>query len=174
MKEELLPFNSYNREETIGILRERAKYAFVEGVFDEDAFMVAANRSYELNDVRSGLYLLKEAGNAAEDESSKKITVEHVKKAIQKLEEFTIKKKEELDDDTRFVMGVIKKNPGRKIGELFEIYQKEGGQGAYKTFQRRIAKLAENKFINVKKVTGAEGNTTIVTSAGSVKTLDEF
>jgi hypothetical protein len=71
------------------------------------------------------------------------------------------------------VLALVKRNSGKRIGDVFRTYQQEGGQMGYKTFQRKIAKLAENRFISVKKVTGgAEGSTTIVSSAG--KTLEDF
>ncbi len=172
---ELLEFAPYNKEETKGILKERSKYAFVPGCFDDDAFNKAVDKAYDMKDIRAGLYLLKEAGNAAEDKASKKITMEHMDVAVGKLEEFYIKDKTELEDETKFILDIVKNNSGKKIGDLFKLYQENGGKSVYKTFQRKINKLAANKFISVKKVTGgAEGTTTIVSHAGSVKTLDEF
>lgn len=172
---ELLEFCPYNKEETRGILRERAKYAFVPGCFDDKAFEKAVDRAYNMKDIRAGLYLLREAGNAAEDRSSRTVTMEHMDLAVGKLEEFYIKDKAELEDETKFILEIIKRNSGKKIGELFKAYQDEGGKSVYKTFQRKISRLAASKFITVKKMTGgAEGTTTIVTHAGSVKTLDEF
>ncbi len=172
---ELLEFAPYNKEETKGILRERMKYAFVSGCFDDDAFKMAVDKAYDMKDIRAGLYLLKEAGNAAEDKASKKITIEHMDVAVGKLEEFYIKDKAELEDETKFILDIVKNNSGKKIGDLFKLYQENGGKSVYKTFQRKISKLAANKFISVKKVTGgAEGTTTLVSHAGSVKTLDEF
>lgn len=172
---ELLEFKPYTREETGGIMRERAKLAFVPGALEDDAFKLAVEKAHMLGDIRTGLYLLKEAGNAAEDAASKKITAEHVRKAIQKFDEFNIKKKEELEDESKFMLEVIKKHSGKRIGDLYKEYQKEGGKAVYKTFQRKVSYLAENKFISVKKITGgAEGTTTIITSTGSIKKLTDF
>jgi len=170
---ELLEFRPYDLEETRGIMKERLKFAFVQGCWDDAAFEMAVAKAHELHDIRAGLYLLKEAGNAAEDRSSKSITAEHMKTAIGKLEDFSIKRKDDLEDDTKSVLDLVKRNSGKKIGEVYKTYQQEGGQMGYKTFQRKIAKLAENRFISVKKVTGgAEGSTTIIRSAG--KTLEDF
>lgn len=172
---ELLEFRPYSREETYGIMKQRLEYAFVPDVWEEDAFRIAAEKAYELKDIRTGLYILREAGNAAEDESRKKITVEHVKKAIGKLEEFSIKKKDELEDDTKFILEIIKKNSGRRIGDIFKEYQKDGGEGVYKTFQRKISKLTEDRFITAQKVMGgAEGTTTMIKYSGNVKKLTDF
>ncbi len=172
---ELLEFKPYNKTETDGILRERLKYAFVPGCWEEAAIEMAVSKAYELHDVRAGLYLLKEAGNAAEDRSSKNITTEHMGTAITKLEEFSIKKKDDLEDETKTILELIKRHSGKKIGDVFKEYQTEGGKMVYKTFQRKITKLAENRFISVKKIMGgAEGSTTIIRSAGSIKTLENF
>lgn len=172
---ELLEFKAYNKEETKGILKERMKYAFVGEIWDDDLFSAIAEKAYNLRDIRAGLYLLKEAANAAEDDASKKIEKKHVDIAIKKLDEFYIKNKETLEDETKFILGMIKNNSGKKIGDIFKAYQKEGGKSVYKTFQRKVDKLAKNKFISIKKISGGpEGSTTIIEHTGSVKKLTEF
>ncbi len=174
MTPEFLEFPSYNASETKGILKNRLEYGFAPNVFSDDAFDIAAIKAAELSDIRKGLYILKEAGNIADSESKKKITVEHVKKAIEKLEEFTIKNPEDLEAEDRLVLNTIKNNSGKKIGELFEIYQKNGGKGVYKTFQRRVKKLETSKFISVKKVSGGNDGRTSIVSKVSNKKLTEF
>ncbi|MBU0536184.1 MAG: AAA family ATPase [Nanoarchaeota archaeon] len=172
---EIMEFKPYNKDQAYGVLKERLQFSFVPDVWDEEAFRIAAEKAYEIKDIRSGLYLLREAGNAAEDSSSKKITIEHVKKAIGKLEEFSIKNKETLEDETKFILEIIKKSSCNKIGEIFKEYQKEGGKAVYKTFQRKVSKLAEDRFISVKKIMGgSEGTTTIINHSGSVKKLTDF
>lgn len=169
-----LEFKQYNEFETRGIMKERVEYAFVPNVWDDDAFEKAVSKAHEISDIRTGLFLLKEAGHAAEDESSKKIGTEHISSALRKLDEFTIKKKEQLEDESRFILKIVKEHSGKKIGDLFKIYQTEGGKAVYKTFQRKINKLADNKFVHLDKSGGgSEGNTTLVTFSGN-KTLDEF
>jgi archaeal cell division control protein 6 len=171
---EMLEFRKYNPEETRKILLQRMSYAFVDNVWEDDAFELAAKKAAEVGDVRSGLYLLKEAGNAAEEKASRKIRKEHVEIAIKKLDEFNIKKSTDLKDDDRFVLNVIRANTGLKIGDLYEIYRKAGGQQSYKTFQRKIEYLDKNKFISVEKTQGgAEGNTTIVRYERETK-LNEY
>lgn len=169
-----IEFKQYNAFETKGIMKERVGHAFVPGVWEDLAFEIASKKTAMIQDIRAGLYLLKESGHAAEDESSRKIETKHVEQALKKLDEFTIKKKDELEDETRFILGIVKNNSGKKIGNLFKLYQTEGGKAVYKTFQRKINKLADNRFVHLEKSGGgAEGNTTIVTFSGN-KTLDEF
>ncbi len=175
IKSRLLPeaieFAQYNRNETAEILKHRISYAFVPGVWDNKAFEMVVDKAAELKDIRAGLYLLREAGRAAEDNSSKKILPEHAQKAIEKLSDFKIKNSAELEDDSRLVLSVVKENTGQKIGDLYNIYKEKGGMGSYKTFQRRIDKLNEGGFITANKICGKEGNTTIVSYT---KKLTEF
>ncbi|PLW79685.1 hypothetical protein C0585_06855 [Candidatus Woesearchaeota archaeon] len=170
---ELLEFKKYNGNEIKGILKQRLNYAFVDGALQDDAFNEIAKKTIEMSDIRQGLYMLKEAGNIAESKSSKSICLEHATEAIKKLEEFTIKKTDDLETEERVILNIVKTNPGKKIGELFEIYQSNGGVGVYKTFQRKIKKLADNRFLHVKKVTGGkDGTTTIVNTPQSTKLTD--
>ncbi|MBN2421588.1 AAA family ATPase [Candidatus Woesearchaeota archaeon] len=170
---EFLEFNKYNEPESKGILKNRLRYAFVQGVWEDDAFDLVAKKTYELGDMRSGLYILREAGNAAENKASRKINKEHVETAINKLNEFNIKKSTDLKEDERFILKIVKENSGKKIGELFEVYKQHGGEFTYKTFQRKIEHLGRNKFISLdKKLGGKEGSTTIIKYAQ--KKLDEY
>ncbi|MBR9677321.1 AAA family ATPase [Candidatus Woesearchaeota archaeon] len=171
---EMLEFNQYNAAETKDILSHRLKFAFASNVWDDKAFEIIAAKTFELGDIRTGLHLLKEAGNAAEDKAARKITVEHVAIAIDKLNEFLTKKTVDLEDEEQFMLKIIKINSGTKIGELFKIYSNEGGKSSYKTFQRKIAKLSENKFISTKKMTGGPDGTTTIVNYSGMKKLTEF
>ncbi|MFH1182280.1 MAG: AAA family ATPase [Candidatus Woesearchaeota archaeon] len=171
---EVLEFKPYNYTEAKGILLQRREIAFVSGVWEDDAFEAIARKTSEMQDIRSGLYLMKEAGNAAEERSSKKIAMADVEKAVSKLDEFSVKDKATLEDESKMILDVIKENSGKRIGEIYRIFQDKGGKTAYKTFQRRIAKLEEDKFISTKKIAGgSEGATTIISFEGEKK-LTEF
>jgi cell division control protein 6 len=170
---EFLEFKKYDFRETKGILKNRLQYAFVKNVWEEDAFDIVAEKTYELGDIRSGLYLLREAGNAAENKASRKITKEHIKEAIKKLNEFNIKKSSDLSKNEREILRIIKDNSGKRIGELYKLYKIKGGNYSYKTFQRKINFLGENKFISIDKTFGGEeGNTSIIKY--SQKKLSEY
>ena len=170
---DLLEFKPYNAEETRGILKNRKELAFVSGVFEEEAFDIVVRKTAELGDLRTGLFLLKESGLAAEEAGSKIITKEHVALAVKKMDSFSIKKSTDLEDETRFILSIVKKNPGKKIGDIFRAYQDAGGKAVYKTFQRKIARLESSKFISVKKINGGtEGNTTMIYTTDNKKLTD--
>ena len=171
---EVIEFMPYNHQETTGILEQRRDLAFTPNIWDEQSFIDVVRRTSELKDIRSGLYLMKESGNAAENESSRKVLPKHVDIAYKKLNESNIKSSD-LEDDTKFILDIVKKNPATKIGDLFNTYSKEGGKGIYKTFQRKIKKLEDDKVISVKKTAGgAEGNTSIISYLGEVKKLSDY
>lgn len=171
---EVLEFKPYNYTEAKGILLQRRETAFATGVWENDAFEAIARKTSEMQDIRSGLYLLKEAGNAAEERSSKKIAMSDVEKAVSKLDEFSIKDKANLQDESKMILDVIKENSGKKIGEIYKIFQEKGGKTAYKTFQRRISKLEEDKFISTKKIAGGSEGATTILSYDAEKKLTEF
>ena len=158
----MMEFREYTLKETADIIKQRAEQAFVPGVWDSNALDTVAAKAAAAKDIRTGLFLLKEAALLAEEKSSKKVMEEHVDKALQKMTDFSIKKSSDLEDETKFILDVVKKHDGKKIGDLYREYKKAGGLASYKTFQRKIAKLDQNKFVSLKKQTGTGGNTTIV------------
>jgi len=172
---EILEFKPYNLEETRDVLKQRVQYAFVPNVWNDDAFELIVKKTFEVEDIRIGLHLMRESGNIAEEKSSRKITLEHAKEAITKIDQFTIKKSSDLTDDEQKILDMIKKNSDKKIGDLYNIYKEQSGNLVYKSFQRKIEKLEKNKFVSVKKTSGGpDGNTSIVKYANITKKLTEF
>ncbi len=85
--EEELVFAPYNALQLQDILRERAEQAFAEGVLDDGVFSkCAAFAAREHGDARRALDLLRVAGELAEREGSKKLTMEFIDKANNKIE----------------------------------------------------------------------------------------
>jgi archaeal cell division control protein 6 len=170
---EVVEFRPYDFNETKGILKSRAEYAFHQGVLSDEAFDVIAKRTFEMQDIRAGLHMMKESGHIAEDKSLRKISLEHAKLAIEKVREFTIKEKNALAADEKIIFDLVKGNSGTRIGDMFKLYQDHGGKLVYKSFQRKIDKLQKNKFISVEKTAGGEdGNTTILKLNSETKLTD--
>lgn len=171
---EIVNFKPYNLNEVNGILRQRMESAFYDNIWENEAFEHLVKKTYELEDIRSGLFLMRESGQIAENDSSKKINKEYVEKSIEKLDSFFIKSSDTLKDETRVIFNIIKKHSNIKSGELFKIYQKEGGKIAYKTFQRNIKKLQQDKFISVKKIIGGVDGSTSIINLNINKKLSDF
>jgi len=170
---EMMEFRPYSRIETKDIMEQRKNAAFVPGCWEEPAFEQLAAKTHEAEDIRSGLHMMKEAGENAEADSSRKVTKAHVEKAINKADQMSVKSTDELDEECKFILKIVKDSSGEKIGNLYKKYQEEKGESSYKTFQRKIQKLADGKFINTKKVTGGiDGSTTIVNYLRTKKLTD--
>ena len=116
------------------------------------------------------MFLLKESGTIAESKSFPKINEDHVKTAMGKLDEY--QKPVELDKDEEFILNLIKKNPDKITGELYELYKQEGGDKALRTFQRKINSLEKTDLIKLEEVTNIQGKAFKI-KAGNRK-LSEF
>jgi Cdc6-like AAA superfamily ATPase len=125
-------------------------------------------------DVRTGLYLLREAATYAEDKSRKSVIQEDVDKAFSKITEFKRKSQGELDEESKVILSIIKECSSGKMGDIFKEYQKKNPSSVYKTFQRKIRKMTEDGYVSAKSISGGkEGNTTII-SYDSTKRLTDF
>jgi cell division control protein 6 len=162
---EILEFPKYNYDEIYNILKQRVEYAFVRCVLDKEVLDLISEITYEKGDVRTGIFLLKEAGTIAEMRASRKVLIEHAKKAIQKLEDFKIKKTEDFGLEEQKILELIKNNSGMTIKELYDIYD---GNISYRTFHRKLDELSKNNMISL----GNKNGKSIRVDYN--KTLDEF
>jgi cell division control protein 6 len=85
---EKVNFKPYKFEETRSILHDRQKYAFSPGSWDYDAFEMIIRKTYNTKDIRTGLFLMKSAGEIGTKRDAPKITTEDVNKAMEKLKDF--------------------------------------------------------------------------------------
>ena len=168
---EMLEFKPYNYEETKGILNHRIDLAFVPNVFEKDTLKLVIDKTFETNDIRSGIFLLKQSGDIAESKSSRKITHDHIKEAISKLSSFNFNKSSDLIDEDKVILDLIKENSGNSITEIYDLYKGKGDK-SYRTFQRKIEKLKKNKLVTTEEISeGIRGKSTKVYYS---KKLSEF
>ncbi|MEK6904317.1 MAG: AAA family ATPase [Nanoarchaeota archaeon] len=170
---DVINFEKYNFDETYNIMKKRVEHAFVANVFEKDAFEVAAEKAYSLGDVRAGLFLLKEAGEIAEGRASRKITLGDANKAVEKLKEFKIRSSLSFNETDQKILDIIKANSGKSATDLFEIFQREGGDKTYRTFWRKIESLKKSRAITVQEVYKGPGRTTLV-HYGSLKKITDY
>ena len=165
----VLEFKPYDANSTRGILKERKNFAFVPGVWEENAFDLVVEKTWQLKDIRTGLFLLKESSDVAEINASRKITLEHTKKAISKFSDnFKIKDSGEFGEDEQQIIEIIKSNSGKTIKELYKIYTENEGDKSYRTFYRKIDELLENHMVELGE---KEGKSRIIIYS---KKLNEF
>lgn len=84
---EKIDFKPYNYNETKDILYERQKHAFSPDSWDYDAFEMIIRRAYNAKDIRTGLFLMKTAGEIANKKNAPKIKTDDVSSAMKKLED---------------------------------------------------------------------------------------
>ncbi len=159
---ELLEFKPYNPEETYGILKQRVEYGFAKNVFSEGALKLITNKTHEKNDLRLGIFLLRESGMAAENESSKLILEKHALEAIEKLKDFKIENSENIEKTKKSILNLIKENSGKSCLDLFTLYRHEGGRKSYRTFSRKIASLVEKGLASRKEIIKGTGKSSII------------
>jgi cell division control protein 6 len=169
-----LEFKAYNLQETEGILKQRVSYALVPDVLEEDAFQSILKKTVELGDIRAGLTLIRESASNAENDSRKKVTIEDAKKAIEKLDEYNLESSDNLEEDQKFILSIIKKNNDLKMGDLFKSYQEKGGKSSYRSLFRRVKKLAKENFITLEKIDGGPDGSTTIIRYQKTKKLSEF
>lgn len=168
-------FSPYNDKETKDILKERANIAFYPDILENEALDIISKKTFETKDIRTGLHLLRESGLCAENESSKKIKLEHANKALNKIDDFTIKKSDDLESQEKFILTIIKENQSKKTAEIFAIYQQKGGTDSYRTFYRKLKNLETSKFITIKVTDGGpDGKTSTIEFNSSAKKLTDF
>lgn len=157
---ELLEFKPYNFDETKGIINQRVELAFMPNVFEKDALSIIVEKTYKTNDIRNGIFLLKQSGDLAESKSNRKILNTHVEEAILKLSTFNFNRSTDLVDEDKEILRIIKENSGKSITEIFDIY-KEKEEKSYRTFQRKIDKLKRAKVITTEEINeGLRGKST--------------
>ena len=167
---DILEFEPYTKSQTYDILLQRLQYAFVQDTFDLEAFDKIVNKTFDNEDIRVGLFLMKESGDIAETKSSKKILMEHSEEALNKLERFKSKNLDSLGDDNKKILELIKNNSGKSIKDLHKMY----GALSYRTFHRKVKDLSKNKMICLKEVNkGFEGRSTIV-EYSTIKSLKDY
>jgi len=81
-----LEFKPYTFEETRGIIHERMKFAFIPDCWNYDAFETVTKKTFKSKDIRTGLFLMKIAGENAEKKGANKVEVEDIEKALKKLD----------------------------------------------------------------------------------------
>lgn len=88
LSEEELVFPPYNALQLKDILERRAEMSFFDGVLEDGVIaLCAAHAAREHGDARRALDLLRVAGELGEREGAELITVDHVRRAFQKIEQ---------------------------------------------------------------------------------------
>jgi len=173
---ETLEFKEYTHSETFDILKERLKYAFYQDTWSSDAFEELSRVASGYKDIRVGITMLKITGELAEQDSSKKVTLAHVREAVKRIS--TLKPSaanKTFKDEEKRVLEICEKNSGKTTGELYKKYSNAGGKKSEKTFKRTLDSLKRKGVIKLKPTgEGFQGRSSIIEYLGPEKKLTEF
>jgi archaeal cell division control protein 6 len=144
-----IEFPEYKRNEVQDILAQRLDAAFVEGVWSDEAFELVVDKTYAKKDIRTGLFIMREAGRLAERDSLRKIGVDQVMTAIGKLADFMVHESGDLNEREQRVFEMIKQNNGVETGELSRLLRESRGDDEIpdSTLRRIIQKLDKGGYI---------------------------
>lgn len=148
LSEEELVFPPYNALQIQQILRDRAAEAFFEGCVGEGTIeKCAAYAAREHGDARRALELLRVAGELAERAGAKKVTLDFVDRAEEKIErdrmfEMATKQPQQHQAVLYAVLSVCKKDEFVFTGEVYERYKSVcAASGMSPLTQRRVSDI---------------------------------
>jgi len=144
---ETILFKPYSLEEMQDVLKLRRDYAFYDGTWSEDAFMLVVKKAYEDRDVRTGIILLREAGLEAEKDASIKVLKKHVENAASRL---LSPSTPALDEDEKLILKAVPEEGGL-AGSVYEKYLSLGGKKSQRTFERKIKALEEKGLLKTER-----------------------
>jgi len=149
LSEEELVFPAYNGLQLTDILEKRAGISFMDGVLSRGVIQLcAAHAAREHGDARRALDLLRVAGELAEREGAELVTVEHVRRAHEKIEkDKMVEIIRTLPSQSKLVLysivTLVERTPRRIVsGDVYEIYQDLCHQNGIDVLtQRRVSDL---------------------------------
>ncbi len=130
LSEEEIIFPPYNALQIQSILKQRTEFAFNNGVLEQGVTeKCAAYAARDHGDARRALELLRVAGEVADRKNSKKVTIEHIDEAEEKIDrDRIIEVVSTQPKQYKLVLyAIISLQPGRKnnifTGEVYDIYK---------------------------------------------------
>jgi cell division control protein 6 len=146
-------FRPYTREEILKILRNRAQLGFAPGALPQAVLEGIAGLAHE-RDLRFGIELLKESGEAADDEGSGEIREEHVEKSLERLQ--AGRRGNILPRGGDAILKALNAEGPMISGELYGLVREE--VGSYSTFHRRVREMERLRMLKAEE-TSKRGRT---------------
>jgi len=149
LSEEELVFPPYNALQLKDILEKRARISFIEdAVRDGVISLCAAHAAREHGDARRALDLLRVAGELAERQSEERVSVEHVRRAYEKIEQDKmVEVIKTLPTQSKLVLysvvALMERSPRTIVsGEVYSVYRDMCEQASLDILtQRRVGDL---------------------------------
>jgi len=156
-------FQRYKKNELKDILGNRARYGFYDGALSDALLTYIADKTYDSGDLRTGIDLMRRSGLLAEKDAVRKITKEHIDKALgaqpeARREESTDK----LLEEDKTLLDLIKKKESWVSGDLYKEYKEKTGTGV-KKYNELLAKIEKLNLIKTEYRTGIRGRSREIT-----------
>jgi len=159
-----LSFEPYTPTQLKEILRQRADYAFNQGVLEKEVVNVAAAHAARLGgDARIAIESLLNAGRIAEKENSQKVCLKHLKQAFETVETSVGRKKLPLlsKEEKLLLRLIAESEKGIDSGELFSSFRKAGGKVSDRRFREVLSTLEKQKVVSATQSVKGRGKTRI-------------
>ena len=169
-----IEFVSYGPQQLKEILRERAKYAFMDNVVEPDVInLAAAHASKNNGDARLAIESLLRAGRIAERAGKEKVLVEHLREAFDSIHSRVLDKaKDFLELEEKEILKILSKESELTSGKLFEFFSKKS-KLSNRTFRKKLSHLEQMKLIEMKPLEeGVRGKTRLIRLAQGKKEIE--
>ncbi len=161
-------FEPYSYDEINSILKDRAKIGFYPNVISDEIIEKISDYTYENGDLRVGIDLLKSCGNIAESDASRKITEEHLEKALKKHVSSSIKEAMKIlnDSEKELLDEIIEESKKIKSNEVItstRVFTKltKNKKNSYSKLKRTLERLEFLRLIDTSLTgKGVRGKTT--------------
>ena len=145
-------FKPYSQSTIKDILRYRSEIGLFPEVMGEEVLDKISEITFEKGDLRLGIRGIKEAAMLAELDGRRKIIVEDVEKAIERISSSLHVKNvfDGLSKTDKKVLKVIAENSGKftKASDFFNILEKDM---SYELFRKAITKLENLKIVDIQR-----------------------
>ncbi|HDQ59741.1 MAG TPA: AAA family ATPase [Candidatus Woesearchaeota archaeon] len=156
-------FKPYTLDEIQGILKERQKLGLRANSLDPQHLRQIAVVTHGREDVRVGLFLLKESAKSAEKSGRRKIIEEDIKELIKQLDCVVIGNTEKLSQDESMILEAVKARNGNVSGEVYDKYKDLGGELSYRSFKRYVKRMSLLDILKTEETgSGFKGKSTII------------
>jgi len=170
-----IEFAAYEPKQLKEILRERAKYAFLDNVVEPDVInLAAAHASKNKGDARLAIESLLRAGRIAERTGKEKVLVEHLRDAFDSIHSRVLDKaKDFLEPEEKAILKILSKESELTSGKLFELFSKKN-KLSDRTFRKKVNHLEQMNLIQITPLEkGVRGKTRLVKLAQSKEEIEK-
>lgn len=156
-----IEFKPYKIKEIFDILKDRAKLAFVPKTIKKEHIRKISNFVFEYGgDIRLGLNALKNSGRLAEEDAKRKISLNHIEKAIGKIKKSKIierikrlkERKEKVYEILEGIASLELKNEKITSGKVREWFKEKNKKMSRRTISYALNEIEKLEMIEMEDI----------------------